>query len=222
MRRLIFALLAASALVVSGAEAVRPAGDASARKTVLLLGDSIRLGYCRHVREMMKGTADVYFPENENGMFAYYTLRRIWDWTKLVPDPQSVDVIHFNNGLWDLGQRDGRECLTPIDVYASTMSRIADELRHFFPRAKLVFATTTPINERVFNEQHLKGNAEVARYNAAALKALGSKIDAVDDLNRFVRENGLAAHQVDIVHYDEAGYRLLAGEVVRVVSALLK
>lgn len=212
-----------SLMLVSGAhEAGSPSTAGLTRKTVLLLGDSIRLGYCRHVREMMRGTADVYFPENENGMFAYYTLRRIWDWTKLVPDPKKVDVIHFNNGLWDLGQRDGRECLTPIDVYAATMSRIADELKHFFPHAKLIFATTTPINERVFNEQHLKGNAEVSRYNAAALKELGAKIEAVDDLNRFVRENGLAAHQVDIVHYDEDGYRLLAGEVVRVIGLLLE
>lgn len=63
-------------------------------------------------------------------------------------DPKSVDVVHFNNGLWDLGQRDGRDCLTPVDVYASTLRRIVDELRHFFPNARIIFATTTPINEK--------------------------------------------------------------------------
>lgn len=187
------------------------------RKTVLLLGDSIRLGYCVRVKEMLKDRADVYYP-TENCMFAYYTLRMISVWTKLVPDPKAVDVIHFNNGLWDLGQRDGRECLTPLDVYAPTMARIADELHHYFPNAKLVFATTTPVNAAIWNEQHTKGNAEVEKYNAAAVKALAGKVAAVDDLYAFVRDNRVGRFYKDIVHYQPEGYKLLAEQVVKVVS----
>lgn len=189
------------------------------RKTVILLGDSIRMGYGPQVRELMKDRADVVYPE-ENGMFAYYTLRMIWKWTKLVPDPNAVDVIHFNNGLWDLGQRDGRDCLTPIDVYASTLPRIVDELRHFFPNARIVFATTTPVNESVACEQHTKGNAEVERYNAAARFALAGCVDAVNDLYGFVREHGVGRHYRDIVHYTPEGCRLLAEQVVRSIDAV--
>lgn len=192
---------------------------ADKRKTVLLLGDSIRMGYAPHVREMMKADADVVFPKG-NCMFAYYTLRMIWEWTKLVEDPKSVDVVHFNNGLWDLGQRDGRDCLTPVDVYAPTIRRIAEELRHFFPNARLVFATTTPINEAVYCEQHTKGNAEVERYNAAALAALAGKVDAINDMYSFVRENNVGRHYKDIVHFDDKGYSMLAGQVVKSIRAV--
>ena len=191
------------------------AGDG--RKTVLLLGDSIRMGYAPHVRELLKERAKVVYPEG-NCMFAYYTLRMVWEWTKLVDDPKSVDVVHFNNGLWDLGQRDGRDCLTPVDVYASTLRRIAKELRHFFPKARIVFATTTPINEKVFCEQHSKGNAEVERYNAAAMVALAGEVDAINDMYSFVRKNNVGCHYEDIVHFKEEGYRMLAGQVVKSIS----
>ena len=192
---------------------------ADRRRTVLLLGDSIRIGYAPHVREMMKADTDVVFPKG-NCMFSYFTLRMIWEWTKLVEDPKSVDVVHFNNGLWDLGQRDGRDCLTPVDVYASTIRRIADELRHFFPNAKIIFATTTPINEAVYCEQHTKGNAEVERYNAAAKAALAGKIDAINDMYSFVRENDVGRHYNDIVHFNDQGYSLLAGQVVKSIRAV--
>ena len=153
-------------------------------------------------------------------MFSYYTLRMIWEWTKLVDDPKKVDVVHFNNGLWDLGQRDGRECLTPVDIYASTMGRIADEIRHFFPNARIVFATTTPINEKVVCEQHTKGNVEVERYNAAAMKVLTGKVDSFNDLYGFVRDNGVGRHYKDIVHFYDEGCRMLAGQVVRSIDAV--
>jgi hypothetical protein len=168
----------------------------------------------------MKGRADVVYPK-ENCMFSYYTLRMIWEWTKLVDDPKKVDVVHFNNGLWDLGQRDGRECLTPVDVYAPTIGRIADEIRHFFPNARIIFATTTPINEKVVCEQHTKGNAEVERYNAAARKALKGKVDAINDLYGFVLKNGVGRYYKDIVHFHDDGSRMLAGEVVKIIDGVL-
>ena len=42
-------------------------------KNVLLLGDSIRMGYEPHVRRKLEGRAEVFGP-NENGRFALYTL----------------------------------------------------------------------------------------------------------------------------------------------------
>ncbi|MBR6585929.1 MAG: hypothetical protein IKK82_00790 [Kiritimatiellae bacterium] len=195
-----------------------PRESGTRRKTVLLLGDSICMGYAPYVRELMKDRADVVYPKR-NCMFACYTLRMIWEWSRLVDDPKSVDVVHFNNGLWDLGQRDGRDCLTPVDVYASTLRRIVDELRHFFPNARIIFATTTPINEKTFCEQHTKGNAEVERYNAAARKILSGSVDAINDLYAFVRENKVDRHYKDIVHFHDEGYRILAGQVVKSIDS---
>ena len=44
---------------------------------ILLLGDSIRMGYCGFVREAMKERADIFWPEG-NCMFAHYTLRFLY------------------------------------------------------------------------------------------------------------------------------------------------
>ena len=186
---------------------------------VLLLGDSIRMGYCGFVREAMKDRADVYWPEG-NCMFAHYTLRFLYDWRRIMPDPAKIKVVHWNNGLWDIGQRDGREPLTPRDDYVKTLVRIHGELRRYFPNARIVFATTTPINTSVKCEQHTLGNAIVEEYNAAAvaaLKPLGVEIDA---LYSFVRDN--AVPYVDIVHYTPEGSRMIAGEVVRVIDGKKK
>lgn len=196
-------------------------GDAEALrgKSILLLGDSIRMGYAPIVREKLKDVADVYYPD-ENCRFSYYTLRGICDWTKLVPDPAKVDIVHWNNGLWDLGQRDGREPLTPIDVYAATIGRIAGEIRHYFPNAKIVFATTTPLNPAVKSQWHTRGEEEVMRYNAAALKKLQGRGVVINDLNAFVKRTGLSSEQKDIVHFNPNGCGRLADEVIRVLSAL--
>lgn len=189
-------------------------------KTVLLLGDSIRMGYAPAVREKLRGIADVYYPE-ENCRFAYYTLRGICDWVKLVPDPGRVDVVHWNNGLWDLGQRDGREPLTPIDVYAGTIGRVADEIRHYFPNAKIVFATTTPLNPATKSPWHTRGEQEVVRYNSAAIRELKTRHVLINDLNAFVKHVGLSGEQKDIVHFSENGYDQLADEVIGFLSSCL-
>lgn len=212
--------IAAFALVL-GAAAESAADTAALRgKTVLLLGDSIRMGYAPAVREKLKGIADVYYPE-ENSRFAYYTLRGICDWVKLVPDPERVDVVHWNNGLWDLGQRDGREPLTPIDVYAVTIGRVADEIRHYFPNAKIVFATTTPLNPAMKSPWHTRGEQEVVRYNAAAIRELKTRHVPINDLNAFVKRDGLSSEQKDIVHFSENGYNRLADEVIGFLSGLM-
>ena len=191
------------------------------KKTVLLLGDSIRMGYGPYVADMMKDRAKVVYPR-DNCRFTFYTLRMIADWKKLVDDPKSVDIVHFNNGLWDIGQLDGRDCLTPVDVYASTLQRIVAELKYHFPNARIVFATTTPVNMEVYSKYHTKGNVEVERYNAAACEALKGLVFAINDLYGFVTKNDVGRYYADSAHYKKEGYRLLATEVVRVLDAFIR
>ena len=74
----------------------------TAVKKILLIGDSIRMGYCRFVRELMQGEAEVFYPE-DNCRFAQYTLRGLQDWQAQLGLWNGVDLIHWNNGLWDVG-----------------------------------------------------------------------------------------------------------------------
>ena len=186
---------------------------------VLLIGDSIRMGYCGSVREAMQDRADVFWPEG-NCMFAHYTLRFLCEWRHIMPDPAKINVVHWNNGLWDIlwdtGLHDGREPLTPCEDYVKTLIRIHRELRRYFPNARIVFATTTPINTSINCEPHTLGNAIVEEYNTAAVAALKPLGVEIDDLYSFVRDNSVP--YVDMVHYTPEGSRMIAGEVVRVID----
>ena len=121
-------------------------------KNVFLIGDSIRIGannspgYGVYVKENLAGEANVYGPA-ENCRFAQYTLRYIREWRREV-DAESIDVVHWNNGLWDLLRLDGDEPLTPLDTYLSMLERVHRTLRASFPRARIIFALTTAVVER--------------------------------------------------------------------------
>ncbi len=72
----------------------------------------------------------MYSP-NENCRFAQYTLRALCDWVGQV-DADEMDVIHWNNGLWDVLRLHGDEPLTPIDVYVHMLERVYKKLKQFF------------------------------------------------------------------------------------------
>ena len=48
-------------------------------KKILLIGDSIRMGYCEYVKEALSDSAVVYYPP-ENCKFAVNVLRFMKEW----------------------------------------------------------------------------------------------------------------------------------------------
>jgi lysophospholipase L1-like esterase len=67
-------------------------------KRVLLLGDSIRMGYDSMVKELLSDKYEVFFPE-DNGRFSSYTL---WQMNQCFKNEGSFDLVHWNNGYWDM------------------------------------------------------------------------------------------------------------------------
>lgn len=61
-------------------------------KNLLLLGDSIRMGYDSFVKEKLESRMNVYFSE-DNGRFAQYTLRTLENWKTQLSLPE-IDVVH--------------------------------------------------------------------------------------------------------------------------------
>ena len=108
-------------------------------------GSKGRLGYGIYVKEKLVGIANVYDPEN-NGQFAQYTLRNIHVWAKQV-DAEKIEVIHWNNSLWDALRTNGDEPLTPCDTYIYFLKRIYAVLKKRFPNAKIIFALSTAVVE---------------------------------------------------------------------------
>src|SRR4051794_17794648 len=90
----IFALLAGLASA-PGAENQRSA-SAPARPKVLILGDSISIGYTEQVRKNLADVAEVSRPR-ENCQHTAHGLARIDAWL----GKERWDVIHFNWGIWD-------------------------------------------------------------------------------------------------------------------------
>ena len=209
---------------------------------VLILGDSISLGYTPFVRSKLAGVADVCRPKCNCGPSQFYlrndTLAREWlgdgDW----------DVIHVNFGIWDnhylKGAEDGMglywgkevdlaglgpteagrairaagfRIRTPIDAYAANLRKILGILKR--TGAKVVFGLTTPVP--LWNADDRPGR--LPAYNEVARRVCAEEGVAVDDL--FAVGEANAANLKDGVHYDAKGCDALADAVVASVLPLL-
>ena len=97
-------------------------------KKVVLLGDSIRLiGYGTKVPELLKDCAEVWQYEG-NCMFSNFTYRVLYDHRQSI---ENADVIHWNNGLWDVSRLFNDETFNTLEDYVSNMKRIAKILLTF-------------------------------------------------------------------------------------------
>ena len=86
-------------------------------KNVVLIGDSIRLGYQGYVQELLGPNVKVFGPA-ENCRYSKFVLWGMFSWMGEFGYPK-VDALHFNAGIWDLHRctADG-EIFTEIGEYA--------------------------------------------------------------------------------------------------------
>ena len=181
---------------------------------VFCIGDSIRMQYAPRVKEMLKEEFSVDAPA-ENCRFAKYSLRGLYDWRAGL---EGCDIVHWNNGLWDVCDIFGDGVFTSEEEYATTMLRIADLLLK--EHEIVIFATTTPVSKR---NQH-NTNETIARYNRMIVPLLEAKGVLINDLytpvaadiNRYISE--------DTIHLSEEGIALCAAQVadaIRKAAGLL-
>ncbi len=181
-------------------------------KKVLLLGDSIRLGYQPYVQEGLKNEAVVVGPE-ENGRFAKHTLWGVNLWINELGVP---DIVHWNNGLWDLHHEAPMvEALTPLPEYLDQMRRIINELERY--GAKIIFATTIP----VLPDSIGRSNAEIDLYNQATIELMQTKKIEVNDLNLLVKQGLPDLICEDRLHLTEEGSRLCANQTMEFIRKYL-
>ncbi len=189
---------------------------------VVLLGDSIRMGYDKTVREALFGRADVLFPD-ENCRFAQYLLRTLSNWQERGGWGGDAALVHWNAGLWDCIRLDGDGPLTPLSFYRELLARVHRRLRIRFPNARLVFATTTPVLESGYAtpERFYRRNADIEAFNAAARETLEPLGEEIDDLYRVMAPAPAAEHS-DATHWNtEAGVRRIGEAVLSCVRAAL-
>lgn len=179
---------------------------------VFLIGDSIRMGYDKYVKMAFEDQAEVIYP-NENCRFVSYVLRYLNMWKVEMKFEDDIDLVHWNAGLWDtLRMIDGRPH-TDIELYKDYIERICVCMPHYFPNAKFIFATSTPVQEHLFGELK-RYNKDIEAYNKAASDIVTKYGHSIDDLYPLV-ENMPVEYYSDLTHlYTKGGTKLLADAVI--------
>lgn len=203
--------------------AFEPVKDDPALPRVLLIGDSISIGYTVPVRILLKGKANVHRPPTNCGATTT-GLKELDAWL----GDGKWDVIHFNWGLHDLKYVDEKGNLVPVErgrqqVPIEQYERNLDELVQRLKRtgAKLIWATTTPIPEGAVG----RVPGDEVKYNAAAKRVMEKHGVAINDLHTFASQfKGYKAIQMEKnVHFMKAGSVELARQVAaHILKALGK
>lgn len=181
---------------------------------VLLIGDSISIGYTAATRKLLTGKANLHRIRENAGNTAR-GLKRIDQW--LDSKNGQWDIIHFNFGLWDLcyrnpksknqGNRDkvNGKLTATIEEYSDNLEAIVLKLKR--TNATLIFATTTPVPAGEVGR--IEGDA--VKYNQAALKIMQKHGVIINDLHSAIapQMQQLAKGRGD-VHFKAKGYQLLA------------
>jgi hypothetical protein len=85
-------------------------------RCILLIGDSIRMGYCKTVRAQLADVVNVFYPA-ENCRNTQNVITRLNAWSKEFPADE-IKLVQFNCGHWDIAHWNGdEESLTTVDEY---------------------------------------------------------------------------------------------------------
>jgi hypothetical protein len=198
-----------------------PVEDNPKLPRVLLIGDSITMGYTVPLRELLKDEANVHFP-HENCHSSRDILKNIEAYLGNKP----WDVIQFNCGIHDVTRLNdagksikagehGKQRVS-IDEYRANLETIIARLQK--TGAALIWCSTTPVGD---NLPHRKPE-DVVRYNAAAAEIMHKHGIPVTDLHKLSSANGKPKWS-DGVHFTVDGSRQSArGASLAIDTALTK
>ncbi len=193
--------------------AMIPIVDDPTLPRVLLIGDSISIGYTLPTRDLLKGKANLHRILT-NGGPTTNGVKNLDAWL----GEGKWEIIHFNFGLHDLKIMDGGKHQVELEDYEKNLRAIVDRLKK--TNAKLIFATTTPVPEGKLNPP--RNPRDVEGYNAAALKVMNDSGVAINDLYTFALPKLKDIQQPANVHFAEKGSEALAKEVAAAITAALE
>lgn len=191
---------------------------------VLIIGDSISIGFTPHVVEQLDGKAVVKHHKG-NAQHTGTGLKQLDQWI----GNTKWDVIHFNWGLWDLcyrhpkskvqGKRDkvNGTLTTTLEQYEKNLDKLVSRLKK--TDAKLIWAHTTVVPE----EEAGRIVGDDKKYNEVAAKIMKKYGITINDLNSLSREfpPDLFSKPGD-VHYTQDGYQKIAKQVTAHILTILE
>lgn len=189
-------------------------------KNVLLVGDSIRAGYDKALKRTLEGKVNVYFPK-ENCRFAAYVLRHIHEYGKLVEEG-TVDVLHWNTGLWDTLRLFEEDVQTPLEIYEYYIERVCIRIKKVFPNAKVIFATCTSVQSEKMSKNAKRYNEDIEKYNEAAVAIVKKYGFEVNDLYAVSKTLPEEAHSDAVHYYTPIGTKAFADAVLSYILPALE
>ncbi len=200
-------------------------GSFSTPKTkILIIGDSISIGYTPFVKDALKDKAIVIHNPG-NAQHTGTGLLKLEEWL----GDEKWDIIQFNWGLWDLcyrhpdaktyGNRDKVKGTITFSLkdYESNLQKLVKQLKKH--DAKLIFVTTSYVPEGEAG----RINGDELNYNRVALKVMKENGIQVNDIHRIskqIHKNHKSA--AGDVHYTKEGYKLLSEKITEVLQEHLK
>lgn len=198
--------------------------DQAGLPRVLLIGDSISIGYTVDVRKLLAGKANVHRIPG-NAQTASYGSDMLPDWL----GDKKWDVIHFNWGLWDLayrnpdaktqGKRDkikGKISATP-EQYRISLEKNLALLKQ--TGAKLIWCATTPVPEGEIGRHA----GDAVKYNKVAAEVMNKHDVIINDLHAHA---SLKLPQIFVrpgdVHFTQEGSAYLAEKVATEILKILE
>lgn len=187
---------------------------------VLIIGDSISIGYTPFVRQLLKTKANVFRPmlKNGNPENCEGTTKGVKNIDRWLGSTK-WDVIHFNFGLHDIKHVDpvtGENSNNPnhpvqanLNQYKKNLKKIVGKLN--LTGAKLIFATTTPYPDELSGP--LRDPGMPKKYNKVAENIMNKNNIAINDLYNFVLPRMAEIQRPNNVHFTEEGYKALAKKV---------
>lgn len=179
---------------------------------VLLIGDSISIGYTEPVRTLLAGKANVHrisgnAGPSSNGVFLIDSWLGKGKW----------DVIHFNFGLHDLKRLDDGKHQVPVDSYERYLRLIVERLKR--TGARLIWASTTPVPDAKVSPPRVTGDVPV--FNSVAALVMKQNGVVTNDLYGFALTRLAEIQQPANVHFTPSGSDMLAKEVAAAIERIL-
>lgn len=203
------------ALSSSGASnpVLAPIKDQPGLPRVLLIGDSISMGYTLPVRKLLEGKANVHRIPANGGP----TTRGLASIDKWLGDGK-WDLIHFNWGIHDLRHmQDGKRQVEP-EAYEKNLRTLVARLKK--TGAKLVWASITPIPEPPLQPERTFGSE--VEYNRIAARVMADEGIPINDLHAWVLPRFKELQKPRDLHYQPEGSEFLAKKVAEVISRQLE
>lgn len=189
--------------------------DVAGLPRVLIIGDSISIGYTPGVRKLLDGKANVH-RVNTNCRWSAFGDEHVEGWVGTA----KWDIVHFNFGLWDWYGWSQKKKATPTS-YATHLENIVTQLKK--TNATLIFGVTTP--PCIGPERKVKiviSDERAKEFNDAALAVMKKHGVIVNDLYAVIGEKRRTLQRGENdVHYNEAGRKLLAEKVAETIETAL-